>query len=88
MLISIIIPIYNSEKYLKNCLDSLLQQSFENFEALLINDGSTDRSDEICDEYAEKDSRFKVYHKGNSGVSAARNFGLEKAQGEWIWFVD
>lgn len=85
---SIIIPVYNSEKYLVKCLDSVTEQTFADFEVLLINDGSTDSSGKICDEYAAKDSRFKVFHKENGGVSSARNLGIEVAKGEWIWFVD
>lgn len=86
--ISIIIPVYNSEKYLKKCLDSILLQSFRNFELLLINDGSTDSSGRICDEYAKKSERIRVFHKANGGVSSARNIGLDKARGEWVMFVD
>jgi len=86
--ISIIIPIYNTEPYLRRCLDSVLSQSFEDFELLLIDDGSRDASGTICDEYARKDKRIKVFHKANGGVSAARNVGLEHAKGEWIYFVD
>lgn len=88
MKITIIIPIYNAEKYLKQCLFSILTQTFSDFELLLINDGSIDESRKICDSYAAKDSRIKVFHKENGGVSSARNLGLEKANGEWIWFVD
>jgi len=87
-LISIIIPVYNSEKYLVKCLDSVTEQTFADFEVLLINDGSTDKSGIICDEYAAKDSRFKIFHKENGGVSSARNLGIEKATGDWICFVD
>lgn len=87
-LISIIIPVYNAEKYLRECLDTVLAQSFTDFEVLIINDGSTDSSRQICDEYAEKDKRIKVFHKENGGVSAARNLGIENAKGEWITFVD
>lgn len=86
--ISIIVPIYNSEKYLHRCIDSILAQTFTNFELLLINDGSTDKSGEICDEYAIKDSRVRVFHKENGGVSSARNLGLNNAVGEWISFCD
>lgn len=86
--ISIIIPVYNSENYLRECLDSITKQTFTDFEVLLINDGSTDKSGIICDEYAAKDSRFKVFHKENGGVSSARNLGLHNAKGEWITFVD
>lgn len=87
-LVSVIIPVYNSEKYLKECLDSVVNQSFKDFEVLLINDGSTDNSGQICDEYAAKDNRFRVFQKENGGVSSARNLGLENAKGEWIAFVD
>lgn len=86
--ISIIIPVYNVEKYIRECLDSILCQTFSDFEVLLIDDGSPDKSGDICDEYATKDPRFKVFHKPNGGVSSARNLGLENAQGEWVLFVD
>lgn len=86
--ISIIVPVYNAEKYLRQCLDSILKQSFKDFEVLLIDDGSKDRSGKICDEYAEKDKRVSVWHQVNQGVSVARNVGLEHAQGEWIYFPD
>lgn len=88
MKISIIIPIYNSEKYLRECLDSVIAQTYSDFEALLINDGSKDSSGNICDEYAAKDTRFRVFHKANGGVSSARNLGLQHAKGEWVSFVD
>lgn len=86
--ISVIIPVYNAEKYLKECLDSVLNQSFKDFEVLIINDGSKDNSRAICDEYAAKDTRIKVFHKENGGVSSARNLGIDNALGEWICFVD
>lgn len=86
--ISIIIPVYNVEPYLSRCIDSVLNQSFSNFELILINDGSTDKSGDICDEYATKDSRLTVIHQGNKGVSDARNRGLDIAKGEYIGFVD
>lgn len=86
--VSIIVPVYNIEAYIADCLDSLLAQSFKDFEALLIDDGSTDSSGRICDEYAAKDGRFIVYHKTNGGLGSARNYGLERAQGEWIAHVD
>lgn len=86
--ISVIIPVYNAEKYLKECIDSVLNQTFDDFEVLIINDGSTDESGKICDEYAQKDARVKVFHKENGGVSSARNLGLDNAKGEWITFVD
>lgn len=88
MTISIIIPIYNSDKYLATCINSVLKQTFSDFELLLINDGSTDGSEEICTEYEKKDSRIKVYHKDNGGVSSARNLGLKKARGKWVCFMD
>lgn len=87
-LISIIVPVYNVEKYLSRCIDSILSQTFFDFEILLIDDGSTDGSPIICDKYANKDSRVRVFHKKNGGVSSARNMGLEYALGEWITFVD
>ncbi|MDY5570330.1 MAG: glycosyltransferase [Candidatus Cryptobacteroides sp.] len=86
--ISVIIPVYNAESTLRRCVDSVLVQTFTDFECLLIDDGSKDRSGEICDEYARKDSRVKVFHKENGGVSSARNVGLDNARGEWITFVD
>lgn len=87
-LISIIVPVYNSERYIGKCLDSLVKQTYKNIEIILIDDGSTDYSGEICDKYAFKDDRIKLYHTSNSGPSAARNFGLSKASGDYIMFVD
>lgn len=87
-MLSIIVPVYNAEKYLRQCLDSILNQSFKDFELLLIDDGSKDRSGKICDEYANRDKRVRVFHKTNGGVSSARNVGLDNAKGEWIYFVD
>ena len=86
--ISVIVPVYNTEKYLHRCIDSILAQTFTDFELLLIDDGSKDNSGKICDEYAAKDNRIRVFHKENGGVSSARNLGLDQAQGEWITFVD
>jgi len=86
--ISIIVPVYNVELYLRRCIDSILAQTFTNFECILINDGSPDNCPAICDEYAVKDSRIIVIHQKNAGVSAARNAGLDIALGEWIGFVD
>ena len=86
--ISVIVPVYNVEKYLPRCIDSILSQSFTDIELLLIDDGSPDNCGKICDEYAAKDSRVRVFHKPNGGVSSARNLGLDKARGEWIVFVD
>ena len=87
-IISIIIPVYRAEKYLRECLNSIVEQTFIDWECILIDDGSTDNSGAICDEYASKDKRFKVIHKQNEGVSKARNEGLKVAQGKWISFVD
>lgn len=87
-MISLIIPIYNVAPYLRKCLDSIKGQDCGDWEALLIDDGSSDGTGEICDEYAQKDNRFRVFHKDNGGVSSARNLGLENANGDWIWFVD
>lgn len=86
--LSIIIPVYNTEKYLRECLDSLLSQTFEDWEAICVDDGSTDSSGAILDEYANKDSRFRVVHKTNEGVSVARNVGLDIALGTYIGFAD
>lgn len=86
--ISIIIPVYKVEKYLSKCLDSIAAQTFTDWECILIDDGSPDASGKICDEYAQKDSRFVVIHKKNAGVSAARNDGLKNARGKWISFFD
>jgi len=87
-IISIIVPVYNVEKYLNRCVDSILMQTFTDFECILINDGSSDNCPAICDEYAGKDNRIIVIHQKNAGVSAARNAGLDIAKGEWIGFVD
>lgn len=87
-LISIIVPVYNVEKYLERCLDSLLQQTYENIEIILVDDGSTDQSGLICDNYAKKHSHIKVIHKENGGLSSARNTGLTIAQGNFVGFVD
>lgn len=87
-LISVIVPVYNVEKTLPRCIDSILLQTFTNFELILIDDGSLDRSSEICDEYARKDDRLIVIHQPNRGVSSARNEGLDIAQGKYIAFCD
>ena len=86
--ISIIIPIFNTEQYLPRCIESVLSQRYSDFELILVDDGSTDASGAICDSYSERDHRIRVFHKENGGVSSARNLGLEKARGEWIYFVD
>ena len=86
--LSIIIPVYNVEEYLRVCVDSVLQQTFADFELILIDDGSSDKSGQICDEYVAKDSRVHVIHQENAGVSSARNAGLAYASGEYISFVD
>lgn len=86
--ISIIVPIYNVERYINRCINSILNQTFTNFELILVNDGSLDRCGEICNKYEKKDSRIKVIHKSNGGVSSARNIGIDNASGEYIGFVD
>ncbi|MBR6933705.1 MAG: glycosyltransferase [Bacteroidales bacterium] len=88
MLFSIIIPVYNVEKYLRECLDSVLAQTFEDWEAICIDDGSTDRSAAILEEYAQKEARVKVISQPNGGLSAARNTGLKAANGEYVLFLD
>lgn len=87
-MISVIVPVYNVEAYLARCLDSLLAQSCPDFEVLLIDDGSLDGSGKICDDYARKDDRIRVFHKQNGGLSSARNFGLDRMQGDCVTFVD
>jgi glycosyltransferase involved in cell wall biosynthesis len=88
MRFSFILPIYNVDAYIEECLNSVISQTYTEFECLLIDDGSTDESATICKEYAEKDSRLSYFHKENGGLSDARNFGLKKAKGEYIVFVD
>lgn len=87
-LISVIVPVYNVEKYLRKCVESILQQTYTNLEIILVDDGSTDSSGFICDELSQTDSRIQVYHKINGGLSDARNFGVEKANGEYLMFID
>ncbi len=86
--ISIIVPVYNVENYIRECLDSILSQTISNFELILVDDGSTDNSGKICEEYQEKDARIKVFHKENGGLSSARNKGIDEAKGEYFCFVD
>ena len=87
-LISIIVPVYNTEKFIHKCLDSIAAQTYTNWEAILIDDGSPDSCGIICDEYAVKDKRFKVIHQENKGVVTARNNAIAKATGEYLAFVD
>ena len=87
-LVSIIIPVYNVEQYVSKCIESVVNQTYKNIEVFLLDDGSTDKSGEICDLYAQKDSRIKVIHKKNSGVSDTRNLGIAKAEGKYIYFID
>ena len=87
-LISIIVPVYNVEKYLEKCVNSIVNQTYKNLEIILVDDGATDSSGKLCDELAKIDNRIKVYHKENGGLSDARNYGVEKSTGEYIGFVD
>ena len=87
-MISVIVPVYNNERYLHQCINSILEQTYTNLEIILIDDGSTDTSSQICDTYGQKDARVKVFHQANSGISVARNVGLDLASGEYIAFVD
>lgn len=87
-MISIVMPVYNAEQFLRRSIDSIMEQNVEDVELILVDDGSKDTSGKICDEYACKDSRIRVFHKENGGVSSARNLGLDKAKGEWVMFVD
>ena len=87
-MISIVIPVFNVERFLSHCIDCVLNQSRSDFELILVDDGSKDTSGIICDDYAKKDNRFRVIHIPNSGVSKARNIGIEEAKGEWITFID
>ena len=86
--ISIIVPVYQVEKYIRQCIESILAQTFTDFELILVDDGSKDNSGKICDEYAEKDKRIRVIHKENDGLSDARNKGLDNASGNYFMFVD
>lgn len=87
-MLSIIVPVYKVEKYLRQCLDSIVNQTYENLEIILIDDGSPDNCGKICDEYAQRDNRIKVIHKENGGLSSARNIGTQIAKGEYITYVD
>lgn len=88
VLVSVVIPVYNVRAYLKACLESVLQQTYKNFETIMVDDGSTDGSADLCDEYAKRDSRFSVIHQKNSGVASARNKALSMARGEFLLFID
>ena len=86
--ISVIVPIYKAESYIHRCIDSILNQTFSDFELILVNDGSPDKSGDICNEYAQKDKRVKVFHQSNHGIGYTREFALQQAKGEYIQFVD
>ena len=87
-MVSVVIPVYNVEKYLAECVDSVMNQSYSDYEIILVDDGATDSSGQMCDAYALRDSRIRVIHQANGGLSAARNTGLDAAQGEYIYFLD
>jgi glycosyltransferase involved in cell wall biosynthesis len=87
-LISVIVPVYGVEKYIAKCLESIIHQTYHNLEVILVDDGTKDNSGEICEKYAQKDSRIKVYHKTNGGLSDARNYGIERSTGEYLTFID
>lgn len=87
-MISVIVPVYKVEKYINRCVDSIINQSYSNLEIILVDDGSPDVCPKICDDYAEVDSRVRVIHKSNGGLSEARNFGMDLASGDYIFFVD
>lgn len=86
--ISVIVSVYNTEKYLNQCIQSILKQTYHNLELILVDDGSTDRSLAICTRYQQQDSRVRVFHQANQGVSKARNYGMDVAAGDLITFVD
>ena len=86
--VSVIVPVYNMEEYLPRCIESILAQTYRDFELILVDDGSSDNSGNMCDEYALKDNRIKSVHKENDGVSSARNCGLQVAEGKYILFID
>lgn len=87
-MVSVVVPVYNVEKYIRHCLDSLVNQKYRDLQIILIDDGSEDHSGDICDEYAHSYSNIEVYHKENGGLSEARNYGMQYATGEWLSFVD
>ena len=87
-LVSIIVPVYNVEKYLDKCVESIINQTYTNLEVILVDDGSPDNCPQMCDEWAQKDSRIRVVHKENGGLSDARNCGIEACNGEWVYFID
>ena len=87
-LVSVIVPVYQVEKYLRHCVQSIIEQSYENLEIILVDDGSTDRSGMICDQLAHGDERIRVFHKSNGGLSDARNFGVKQSSGAYIAFID
>lgn len=87
-LVSVIVPVYNVEKYMRKCIDSIINQTYTNLEIILVDDGALDRSGEICDEYAQIDPRIKVLHKKNGGLASARNAGIKIATGEYISYID
>lgn len=87
-LVSIIMPAYNSENYVSEAIESVCKQSYKNWELLIVNDGSTDQTSNILNDYAQKDSRIKVFHRNNQGVSAARNYALDQISGEYVTFID
>ena len=86
--VSIVVPIYNTEKYLDECIESIVNQTYKNLEIILIDDGSKDKSPQMCDEWAKKDNRIKIIHKSNEGAGASRNRGIAVATGKFIYFVD
>ena len=88
MRISVVLPIYNVQNYLEQCVQSLIEQTYKDIEILLVDDGSTDKSGEICDKLATKDDRITVFHKENGGTHTARNLGIQKASGEYVMFLD
>ena len=86
--VTVIIPVYNSEKHISKCIESVLSQTYKDIEIILVNDGSKDSSGEICENYKSKDNRVQVFHRENSGVSASRNYGISKSSGKYICFID